>query len=508
MGVSFFAQANAQVVSQALLNMNNVEALVNDGGVFFNNHGTSEPGYEAPQGSGLDVLYAMGFWYGGIDVNGQLKLSVQKYENLADQFKGPLTNDGIATPPSSGTWDNALFAVNKAEIDNHIANYATPGYVVPFNIANWPAHGDVLATQDFYLAPFVDVDGDGMYDPTAGDYPCIRGDRAIYVIMNDKGGVHASGGEPIGIEMHYMFYEYVGIPEIENTTFVHLKLINRGTQTLYDFKVSSFLDGDVGYYDDDYFGTDSTRNMMYFYNGDNLDEAGGSSMGYQSSPPAVGIVSLSNDFASMGIANADATVVEYWNNMNGKNVSGAPWTNAAGSSSNYMFPGNPGNTSEVDSEVAQANTPGDRSGIANINLGTLVPFSEHSFDYAVVFHREEGVSNIDNAVGLKSVADAVQDFFDTTFVDDCVENVVALEEIKEVNFSIHPNPSSGHFTVVLADDFAHATMAISDVSGRIVVDHRELNGTETLIQLDQPAGVYLVHLMIEGRTSVKRIVVN
>ncbi|NVK65705.1 MAG: T9SS type A sorting domain-containing protein [Flavobacteriales bacterium] len=509
-GVSLISQSNAQVISQALLDLNNVEAMVNDGGVFFNDHGNADPGYEVPKGSGLNAIFALAFWYGGTDVNGQLKLSAQKYENLTDQFKGPLSTDGTAQASTSSAWANqALFSVTQEEIDYHLANYMTPGYQPSSAIANWPAHGDVSVQEDFYLAPFVDSDGDGIYNPMTADHPCIRGDKAIYVIMNDKGDLHASGGDPIGLEMHYMFYEYVGIPEIENTTFVHLKIINRGVQTLNDFKVSTFLDADLGFFGDDYFGSDESRNMMFFYNGDNLDEDNAGTPGYQTAPPAIGLVSLANDFESIGITDAGSTAPEFWSNMNARNASGALWEDPVTMTpTNFMFPSDPGNVSQPNSEVTLANAPGDRKGIANINLGTLVSFSEYTFDYAVIYNREAGGDNIQNASGLKNVADAVQDFFDTTFVDDCLLQTAAIDELEEVNFSIHPNPSVGEFVIALGDDFTDASVMISDLSGRVVMQEKELNSTETLIQLDQPSGVYLVHLTSDGRTTVKRMVLN
>ena len=60
------------------------------------------------------------------------------------------------------------------------------------------------------------------------------------------------------------------------------------------------MDGDIGYYGDDYIGSDSSRNMMFFYNGDAFDEGGGGTLGYGDNPPAVGLVSLANDFQSIG----------------------------------------------------------------------------------------------------------------------------------------------------------------------------------------------------------------
>jgi len=507
-GIFSFYQLNAQAVSQAYLDLNDANALVNDGGVFFNDAANQGPGYEVTQGDGAHAIFSMAFWFGGTDANQQLKLSAQKYDNLADQFKGPLSTDGTAT--ADNTVINSLYSVLKSEIDDHIANYTSPGYVLPASIANWPAHGDVSLDQDYYLAPFVDVDSDGNYNPMAGDYPCIRGDKAIYVIMNDKGDVHASGGDPIGIEMHYMFYEYENEPGLENTTFIHMRMINRGTQTLNDFKVSTFLDGDLGYSGDDYMGADSVRNMLFFYNGDDFDEDQTEGIGYGSAPPAIGLVSLADDFASIGYVDAGSTTIEFWHNMNGKDVSGMPWIDPSTSmQTSYLFPADPGNASESASEVALGNAPGDRRGIANIDLGVIVPFAEYTVDYAIVYNREQGGNNIQNASGLRNVADFVQNYFDTNIGSDCVENnTVSLEEIEEVSFSVHPNPSNGQFSIVLGDEFANAQAEILDITGRVVLDEWELMSKETVITLDQPSGVYLLQLIIDGHKTLKRIVLE
>ncbi len=506
--ISFFGCA--QSVSEHLLDMNNADALVNDGGVFFNQTSTSLAGYTIPSGSSLNTLFAMSFWYGGLDVNGQLKISAQKYDPLSDQFKGPLTTDGSAEVGPSGAWSNALFPVTKVEIDFHIANYMTQGYVPVSNIANWPAHGDVASNFDFYLAPFVDVDNDGMYNPLMGDYPCIRGDQAVYVIMNDKGGTHASGGDPLGIEMHYMFYEFVGISEIENTTFVTGKVINRGIQTINEFKVSVFMDGDIGYSGDDYFGSDSHRNLMYFYNGDNMDENTPGSLGYGVAPPASGVMSLSKDFESIGTSSGTLlTAFSYWNIMNGiSNATGLPWTNPVTSAAtSFMFESDPSNAMQLDSEVAQANAPGDRRGVASLDFGTLAPNDEVKFDYAIIYYRDT-ISSFENASKLASIADIVQAFFDTSFVDDCLLNVIGLDELSEIDFSIFPNPSNGEFTISLETSFSNAEVKIYDVFGRSVLDRTELKSNYATIELNQPSGVYLLHLIVDGQKLIKRMILE
>ena len=280
---------NAQISLQGL-NENAASAMITDGGFFFNNPGAGGPGYEIPSGSGAHTIYSGAFWFGGIDVNGQLKIAAPNFwGSNSDLWPGPLTLDlAGAVPPN--TLGYSLWSVTKAEIDNHIANYNQTGYIAPASITQWPAHGDISLGLSYFLAPFVDVNFDGVYDPFVGDHPCIKGDRAVYTIMNDKEDLHGSGGDPIGIEVHFMFYQFNSTDFLNNTTFIDVDVYNRGTQTLNDFKVAFAYDGDLGNPSDDYFGCDSVTNMMYMYNGDAVDESSGGQVGYGANPPSAGIV--------------------------------------------------------------------------------------------------------------------------------------------------------------------------------------------------------------------------
>lgn len=508
-----WGSAQVAAANDYTLNLNNADALITDGGVFFRDETTGSSGFAIPSGSQLHTFSSMAFWYGGIDVNGQLKLSAQQYDNFADQWTGPLTvGYGQTTPSIVWAYQN-LFSITKAEIIDFQNNFMNPGYVVPNSISNWPAHGEVSLGYDYYLAPFVDVNGDGVYNPHQdGDYPCIRGDHAVYLIMNDGAYLHASGGDPIGLEMHYMFYEY-NEPSNQkaNTIFVHGKLINRGAQTLQNFKASVFLDGDIGNYDDDYFGSDSTRSLMYFYNGDNLDESNAVSSGYGENPPAAGIMSLSQDFESIGLVDANVTTAaQHWNLMNGMDAAGVPWTNPSTSNiTKYAFASDPMSATETDSEYAQANSPGERRGVATLNLGTFLPAQEYEFDLAVIYNRNIA-DNIQNASELSLVADEIQDFADLSFENDCIENqnTIGVEELTTGDFLIYPNPSEGKFTISLNTEFSNAQMQITDLSGRNVLKRMELLSQKTLVEFNHPSGIYLLKIFIDGKKKIKRLVLK
>jgi hypothetical protein len=80
------------------------------------------------------------------------------------------------------------FYVSKEMIQNHLnaLSSGVPNYVAPYGIRSWPAHGDVSLGQAANLAPFVDVNGNGFYEPYNGDYPSIYGDYCFFSITHDN----------------------------------------------------------------------------------------------------------------------------------------------------------------------------------------------------------------------------------------------------------------------------------------------------------------------------------
>lgn len=314
------------------LEINDVRARFHSHGLISEDLVNQQADFEVPAGGGAHTMYSAGLWIGGITSDGQLRLAAQMYEPLGegDYYPGPLTTDGNASisPEVSLQYDQ-VWSVLRSDVDQHLAWIACVsdpdcdvetefpgGYVVPSSFLNWPAMGDVGAGQAQYLAPFFDYDGDGNYDPFNGDYPCVPGDQALYAIFNDKGGVHlASGALPIGIEVHMMPFAYnTGVPAIDQTVFVHYRIINRGTQTLENTYIGFFQDFDIGCSNDDYVGTDAKRNVTYGLNADNFDENCLGSTGYGEKPPTFGSMILKGSFLDAdGMDNPVENMIPNWN---------------------------------------------------------------------------------------------------------------------------------------------------------------------------------------------------
>lgn len=313
---------------------NNVRTIIENGGNMWTRRGgTSRPGYEIPKTTdftGPCSIYAGGLWMGGISSDNQLKLAAVLFRaNGNDFWPGPLSADNspdpaTTTPQICDAYDR-FWITQRAQAEAHIQfvgcstdpdcvleEIFPDGYSVPEAFQSWPAEGQIDAGQDLYLAPFYDADGDGTYDPSAGDYPdygfeqtvedCktrrredpvnLFGDFNIFWIINDKGDAHteSGGSDPIGLEVRCQAFAFSSNNEINNMTFYNYTVINQGTQTLTQTYFGHFIDPDLGCSNDDFVGCDVQRGFGFAYNWDENDESGCSGVpGYGAQPPAVGV---------------------------------------------------------------------------------------------------------------------------------------------------------------------------------------------------------------------------
>jgi hypothetical protein len=317
------------------LTINNVRAYVETNGTMWFKEIAQ---YEVPRGSGKTSMFAAALWIGGRDVSQQLRLAAVRFRQIGDDYwTGPLTIEGASINQQTCSKYDKHFKITRAEVEAHIAAHATndPTYTPPSSITQWPAHGQ--SGQSYYLAPFKDVNEDGVYDYNAGDYPyydlnndlcpwtpdnitlaaqdllpwtpertwiqqnygydnkmiyadhVLKGDETLFWIFNDKGGPHTeSQGDPIGLEIRGQAFAFATNDELNNMTFYSYEIINRSTYALTNTFFSQWVDPDLGYQDDDYVGCDVLRGLGYCYNGDEVDGTG-QTQHYGSQPPAVGV---------------------------------------------------------------------------------------------------------------------------------------------------------------------------------------------------------------------------
>ena len=321
------------------LEFNNVSALIETGGSMWQDRSRNDAAYEVPKGSGETVIYAGALWMGGTDVNNQLRIAALTFRNGNDFWAGPLSvTGGQPADIQNGKlaygfadistevcveYDN-FYITQRQDIELFNAWYECsndpdcdvtseyPDYQTPSSILDWPGNFkfglDPSQEYDFNLAPFFDRNGNGIYNPSDGDYPwydltgqidcrtnrrvTLYGDYNMWWVFNDKGNIHTeTSADPIGMEIKAQAFAFATNDEVNSMTFYNYELINRSTQTLTNTYFGVYLDCDIGCSFDDYVGCDVQRGLGYCYNGNAIDAIGCGSWTTPigENPPALGV---------------------------------------------------------------------------------------------------------------------------------------------------------------------------------------------------------------------------
>jgi len=494
------------------LAVNNIRAMFKtDGAHFF----IESAEFEVPRGSGKTSLFATTLWLGGKDAQNNLHFAGMLYGVKGnDYYAGPVSNSGAA----ANTYYDKFWSLSKAEIDKHIASYAEPTYIIPQSISTWPAHGRAEYGESSKLAPYVNISGKSTYTPSQGDYPLIRGDEAIFWINNDLCGAHGeSGGVPLGVEIMSMAYAYNNPDyEMQNTIFLSYEIRNKSTETYKDLYVGLFVDFDIGYPNDDYIGCDTALNLIYGYNGNEVDGAG-EFYAYGATPPAQGVMFLNqkmNAFVSLadnnGITGLPQIPNDFYNYFQAKWKNGTPLTYAGSGYNpsstdytNFMFNGNPVTQSgwtelTPTGSGSSPNAPGERSGIMSTGPFTLFAGDCMSVDIALPFAMDMNGSSVGSVALLKQNAQKIQQFYNNqNYEKKCSDNTGIVEKRHTASLQIYPNPSNGRF--LMSCDEIIKSIEIYDMLGKKVFSDTP-NELKARINTDLPDGLYFYRAVLQNNS--------
>ncbi|MFZ4521407.1 MAG: T9SS type A sorting domain-containing protein [Bacteroidales bacterium] len=285
--------------SYGYLDINNVSARFSASGSHFFYDSAQ---FEVPKGSGKTSIFSNSFWIGGKDAQNQLHFAGERYRQgpttsqantQPDFYAGPVMDSVNYSIYQDTVW-NYIWNLKQSDVTYHRLHYTDPGYTPIHDILFWPGNGDVSKGIASKLAPFFDVNANGIYDPFMGDYPLIRGDQALFFIFNDDRGPHLESlGAKLKVEVHGMAYAF-DMPEdsaLKNTVFLNYKLYNRSQNTYDSTLLGVFTDIDLGYPNDDYIGSDVGRSLCFGYNGMPID-GHGEPNAYGEHPPVQSVTIL------------------------------------------------------------------------------------------------------------------------------------------------------------------------------------------------------------------------
>lgn len=533
--ITLIGSIHSQNVSTSVIDLNQASGIINNDGIFFNHHSTGQPGYEIPKGSGSNIIYSSSFWFAGMIEDSILGMAASIFSGAGkDLFPGPIASN-YADQNYINRYTDAMWSFTQAEIDlyenywnvcigpnasqvdcNALTMNQIPSNDLINRINNWPAHGDYNNDESFYLAPFVDKNMNGLYEPNEGDLPKIKGCSAVYMILNDEKGVHtSSGGAKMGIEIHYMLYQFESFNDINNTTFIEMKLYNRSNDTIKDFIITNFLDGDLGGPNDDYFGSNPSKNLMYYYNGDNQDNTYGGSIGYGVNPPSFGLMCLSDNLSSVkqysSFLHGDSFEKEnLYRQMHGIWGDSTDILDNSNQPTKFQYYDDP-NISGSYSELQSGINAGDRRGMMSIEIGDFAPSDESTGfgpipiinTFAVVYARPG--NHLENVSALFETADFIQNFYDQNQLG-CHEAVLGLSEVVELDkIDVYPNPVIDKVILKLNSNDQGAGYILS-TTGQLMKSFW-ISGTMTEVDCSGfVAGMYHIYVNQNGIISTTPIV--
>lgn len=535
--------ANAQTFEY--LDINQVKARVNSGGDLHWDPVAGTNSYECPKGSGKIWGGSASMWIGGIDAGGQLKLAAQTYrQGGVDFWPGPLGVATASTNSATVNQYNRVWKLNKTDIDDFLTNLANGNvqngsFTPAADLLSWPANGDLSQNYAGILAPYMDVNGDAIYNPMDGDYPIIKGDQAVYTIFNDAYQLHQSSGKSLGAEIHLMAYAYgpcsitTSNSFLNYTTFYNFKIINRSSFSLQNSYAGLFNDFDLGTYMDDYVGSDVENHYTYSYN----------SASSPSNEPAIGIVQLkgpiessnsidddldgtidepleqmsmtnfmyfNNSFPGVPLSQTDpSNATEYYQYMTGFWKDGTPLTcggNGYGGStptkfaytSNTYTNGTCGTTSWVENGLGS-----DKKFIMSSGPYVLQPGAVDELEYAYIVSFDSITNN--PLSKLDTDVQALHSIYNSTLNQCLTTNI--KEQKNQTAFTLSPNPTNGVLNInwnSKANDFK---IEVIDALGKLLIleNHKGINQTSINVS-DLSSGIYFVKITSGENTSTKKFI--
>ncbi|MEI7595826.1 MAG: T9SS type A sorting domain-containing protein [Bacteroidota bacterium] len=516
------------------LTISNINARINpNNNNFWDMQGDAK--FEAPKGSGKGTMFNSALWISGLE-NGFIHLAADSYHsNGVDFYQGPLKTNGTGTDSATMVLYNRSWKVRSSEIDALRAYQANPSafpnYVIPEAILNWPAHGG--AGYANYIAPFEDVDQDGIYEPQNLDFPKIKGDEAIFYVVNDKGGLHTeSGGTALGVEIQVMAYAFDCSVDsaLFNSIFIDYTIINRSVKTYNNTFFGSLNDVDLGSALDDFIGSDVMRNTVYCYNGKSIDDI------YGSNPPIQSITILRGPYrdanneddlindpsiASNGNGYSDGITDNEqhgmdgfmcYNNMTNGTVEPmtdpdsvnqyyyllqSKWkdntslmygenghiTSGASEPCKYMYPGlsdtynwgTGGVAPTADknwTEITAANVPNDRRGLLTSGGFTFMPGATQHFELAYTFNRNyTDTSRLAALPIMQARVDSLRSYFKAERTP-CGSIFASIEKKNDIENSlkVYPNPAKDFCKIEYICEKSEAIIiSVYDINGRVVI---------------------------------------
>lgn len=274
---------------QTLLNVNDISMWANDNGVMERRLSDSAAGVIFPRGT-TSVVYTAGLvWGGRVNDGNSPFVRVGGTTTVSSMQSGRIVRPGVAENPNNA--DVRIYRIRKDWNTADLRNDASDVLAIAPALIS-PSH--MQAVRDQYKkdwlewpwqkgAPYYERNGipgyqpnpDGVRDSTSDEPGLAQADQVLWYVMNDLDPPSPADllfGPPIGLEIQVTCWAFSGIPDLRNVAYQRYRFIYKGTETtantatIDQMRIAKWSDADIGTYDDDFAGSDSTKGLVFVYN--------------------------------------------------------------------------------------------------------------------------------------------------------------------------------------------------------------------------------------------------
>lgn len=415
--------------------------------------------YDDPVAGQIATIFAQGIWLGGIAPTGEIYIAAEEYGQAVGRAiftPGPVDQQGEPLAGNCTDFDRG-WGVRRFEIEAHLADYADNQIIdnpIPA-VMGWPGRGNPsFATYNGFelpdngqeFAPFMDVDGNGSYNPARGDYPVEPKQQRIaehlaWTVSNSTNSAtnyFFPYSFPVELQTTAWALECTDNEMLNDAIFVRYSIFHRDTVAFDAVRFGLWTDFDLGCYTDDYIGVDTLSNSFYAYNRDNDDDVicDQGVLGTGENPPVQSVTVLNKEITSFGFMFVGPLIdpppgmsgprerSEYYNYLTGRWRDGQPFEvggtgyDQGTEPTNYMFSGNP-NDPESWAMINEGFGFFDCVTLAAVNIDRFEPGDISVVDVAYAYHRAPDSNHLQNVnVMLENVAE-LQTLYNLGWENSC-----------------------------------------------------------------------------------------
>ncbi len=504
-------------LDRAYLHVAGISAFVRPNGALFYDRNCVTPGFHVGDQHAPSTIFSHSQYVAAFIGDSSFASSYLNFAVRGDYSAGPRCNvrDGNMINKYEHAW-----LIDKGTLWEHAANWDLPGHQTAYELATWPGNGNMGNGEPVVVAPFNDLDQDGIYEPENGELPLMKGDRSAFTVITDQLGDTLSYDRPAMFDINQLLFGFddANDPALFQTMFLSYQFINRSQRQYDSVLVALTCDPDLGCAEDDFIGCDPSLAMFYAYNASSLDQPCNGQPGFMEHPPAQGIAGLNLPMRSFVYVNRNAGTCcndpDYpshaVNYALGHWAYGNPQSDPTNGDTTLFafhdYPDVPGGYSGVN-----FSQPNDVRGIASFGpVYNIAPGDTICLDVAFVYARDTTKDNIENVRVLQEKVQAVKAWYAQQSYSCGQYPVLGLSDpqVRGIEARLFPNPTTSAITLERTMADQPAILSVYSLSGQMIMS-TTIPADQHLVTLktaDLSEGPYAVHIRCGNAVQCLRFV--